>query len=870
VLLEGDVLRVLVVGSHDAIQDLRVERSRLLSGQDLDVFDSHEAALEAAASEVYDCVVLLSPTAEQFRQISTLLNHAPAIVVAPADLATELTAHVPDGDLDVVFAEDLTPAHADEIAARITNAVRREARYRRLSERYEQMAQSVSGITYALDNAGRFTFLNQQVGQLGYEPEELVGRHFTTILDPAVARHVSRAEVLKHYQGRATGALGAPKLFDERRRGRRKTSGLQVRLLPKSGAHAEPMLGSVTAYGEVERHTDGTVECVGTVGLIHDITMARKSEDTLRRLYTAVDSSASGCVIFDDALRTEYVNPTFYRFSGFGPDELIGKTVDQLNAVGLDHAVQAGLHHVRSTGEPWSGSVFNRNRRGDRYQMDARINPVRDGSTLCAYVLLLDPRSRRTTDAETARGPRVMQEVRTPLWSIVGLADLTLATNLSEEQRGNLEMIRYSARGVLELIASGADAPYEAEWGTAVLGDLLRSAARPFQFDVRERFGTMAIRCLTDERTILGLSVDPTVQLVQQMLARAVENLSHATVTLTAELMTGDAGSAEASSSLRIAVQYPAAHSAVAEEVSQVDLFSHAASALGGVASEDGGQTRTLTIEIPVTVVQSGGRTRAQSTGDRLRDYRVLVAEDDLINQKVTTQMLRKLGNQVTAVSNGVEAVQAAKEDAFDIILMDINMPAMDGIEATRRIRSSTGFFTRTDVPVVALTAYALPEDRIRFLSSGLDESVVKPVDWSRLFGIMLGLLGPPGAQEEHTQTVEGAAMIDDYDIASFVDAYRGSPEVMQEILAIFEEETPGKLDRLESALAEGDLHTVGRTAHSLANTAGTLRAPAAVDAARETETAARDGNIQAARAAAARLSSVVREMLRQISALDR
>lgn len=110
------------------------------------------------------------------------------------------------------------------------------------------------------------------------------------------------------------------------------------------------------------------------------------------------------------------------------------------------------------------------------------------------------------------------------------------------------------------------------------------------------------------------------------------------------------------------------------------------------------------------------------------KDYKILLTEDDKVNQLVTARMLKECGYSVDIANNGFEAVEMAKKNAYDIILMDIQMPGMDGIEATKRIRE-----TDKMTPVIALTAYALHGDRERFLAQGMDEYISKPIKVEKL-----------------------------------------------------------------------------------------------------------------------------------------
>lgn len=108
-------------------------------------------------------------------------------------------------------------------------------------------------------------------------------------------------------------------------------------------------------------------------------------------------------------------------------------------------------------------------------------------------------------------------------------------------------------------------------------------------------------------------------------------------------------------------------------------------------------------------------------------NYRILLVEDDELNRKVALRILEKKGFSVTVVSTGVEAIETVRELKFDLILMDINMPELDGVSATAEIRKIDKMMDRR-TPVIALTAYALKGDEEKFIQSGLDDYVSKPI----------------------------------------------------------------------------------------------------------------------------------------------
>ena len=127
---------------------------------------------------------------------------------------------------------------------------------------------------------------------------------------------------------------------------------------------------------------------------------------------------------------------------------------------------------------------------------------------------------------------------------------------------------------------------------------------------------------------------------------------------------------------------------------------------------------------IPRAVAGTAGATRG---------VRVLVADDNAVNQKVAAHMLRKLGADVDCVSNGLEALEALRTREFDLVLMDCQMPEMDGYEATRQLRNADGAHRNRNIPVIALTANALATDREKCIAAGMNDYLTKPIDRARL-----------------------------------------------------------------------------------------------------------------------------------------
>jgi len=150
------------------------------------------------------------------------------------------------------------------------------------------------------------------------------------------------------------------------------------------------------------------------------------------------------------------------------------------------------------------------------------------------------------------------------------------------------------------------------------------------------------------------------------------------------------------------------------------------------------GEGSTFRLELPVTVVEAAEPAAAPESEMMLEGLEVLLADDHPVNQRIVRLYLEPLGCRVTAVGDGGEAVEAAALRPFDLILMDMQMPLVDGVEATRRIRAIDG--PNATTPVFALTANAMQEHRDRWLAVGVDVFLTKPLDMALLLQAVAGV----------------------------------------------------------------------------------------------------------------------------------
>jgi CheY-like chemotaxis protein len=163
----------------------------------------------------------------------------------------------------------------------------------------------------------------------------------------------------------------------------------------------------------------------------------------------------------------------------------------------------------------------------------------------------------------------------------------------------------------------------------------------------------------------------------------------------------------------------------------------------GELAIDNGGQLGTVMyLSLPFTVTAKGQmeaeQTRKRATAEQIRNLKILLAEDEEISSFAAKMLLEKSGHTVTCAQNGLEVIQLLSTERFDLIFMDIQMPLMDGLEATRKIRSSKELGRKSEIPIIAMTAYSMTGDRENFLAAGMNDYVAKPISMNEINEVLL------------------------------------------------------------------------------------------------------------------------------------
>ena len=468
-------------------------------------------------------------------------------------------------------------------------------------------------------------------------------------------------------------------------------------------------------------------------------------------------------------------------------------------------------------------------------------------------------------------------EVRTPLNGILGMTGLALETELQPDQREYLELVKSSAEALLSLVTDVLDfSKYEAgklglDRVEFSVRNLLREVLRPLA--LRASVSGLVFESGVDDPVPDLLVGDPMRigQVLRNLVGNAIKftNAGRVSVRVHAESMQ-DSNVILSFSVEDTGVGIPREmQRAIFEPFTQADGSTsrkYGGTGLGlsisaglvelmdgkiWVESEPGqGSTFyfTISLELPGQEPSAEHTFAALGKHSPKRKMRILVAEDNSVNQRLAARVLEKEGHSVTIAGSGQAAVDLFDERPFDLILMDIQMPGLDGLQATARIRDKERGSAR-HVPIVAMTAQAAESDRLRCLESGMDAYVTKPVHVPSLLK-MIESVGGGGksmntelaGEDTHVET-----LLRQLDESLALSRVGGDVELLKEVIGLFLGDYPSTLEKIKSAVAASDARALEHSAHSLKGSVSTFGAGRAFEAAFTLEKLGRAGDLRGA-----------------------
>jgi|GEM_PF-1013948 len=353
-------------------------------------------------------------------------------------------------------------------------------------------------------------------------------------------------------------------------------------------------------------------------------------------------------------------------------------------------------------------------------------------------------------------------EIRTPLNGIIGMANIALMNATDNKQKDNVGMIKHSAENLLKIINSVLDfSKIEAgkltiENNTFHIHSELKRFVKPFKVQAMQK--DIEFHATIDETISESLNGDMIRinQVLTNLIGNAIKFTEFGSVNLDVtckrttethqwlEFTVKDTGvGIKEKDKHKIFKSFSQADGSVTRKFGGTGLGLNITKKLvelmnGHVSFEsEYGKGSTFVCEVPFA---KSGRTRIAREKDHIIEedskglgFNILVVEDDRVNQKLAQRLLKRKGYGITMVENGKEAVDIYEDDRFDLILMDIQMPVMNGLKATEKIRDKA----KVNIPIIALTAYAIKGDREKFLKQGMDDYISKPIDIDEFYKIL-------------------------------------------------------------------------------------------------------------------------------------
>ena len=463
-------------------------------------------------------------------------------------------------------------------------------------------------------------------------------------------------------------------------------------------------------------------------------------------------------------------------------------------------------------------------------------------------------------------------EVRTPLNGILGMTGLALETDLRPDQREYLELVKSSAEALLSLVTDVLDfSKYEAgklglDRVPFSVRTVLREVLRPLA--LRAAASGLVFEAVVDDLVPDELIGDPMRigQVLRNLVGNAIKftNAGKVAVRVHAESMQGP----------RVTLNFSIADTGIgiAREMHRV-IFEPFTQADGSTTRRYGGTGLGLSISAGIVELMDGkiwvdsdpgkGSTfyftitfelptehqaRDQQRTAPKRNMRILVAEDNSVNQRLAARLLEREGHSVTIAGSGQEAVDLFEQRPFDLILMDVQMPGLDGLQATARIRekerSSGGH-----IPIAAMTAQAAESDRLRCFESGMDAYVTKPVHVPALLKIIESV--GAGGNSMNTELAGEPAPVEvqlrQLDESLALSRVGGDVELLKEVIELFLDDYPGTFEKIRNAVAASDVSALEHHAHSLKGSVSTFGANRAFEAAFALEKQGRSGDLRGA-----------------------
>lgn len=731
----------------------------------------------------------------------------------------------------------------------ITQSLNNSEKYHIANHRHKAVLDSISDGLIVIDLENNIQFFNPQIEQMsGYSFDEVRGLN--------AYKTLANAEQVKALVNATIGLENEEEVSfaGELKKKNGECLWIQIKRTPY-------------------KDFDGNI--IGFIGTIKDLSEQHKAHQLVKenenRLSHIITTALDGFILINDQLEVQEWNNQAEEIFGYQQEETLGQSLKNLIVPRhLQEAYFLGIHYFLETNDD---SILHqrietiaRRKDGSEFPIELSFSPLNVNNHFQFFAFARDITQRRQHENElliakqAAEKAQVAErqflthmshEIRTPMNAVIGMTHLLLGTNPTEEQKDYLSSLKFSADSLVSLISN-------------VL-DLSKIEAQQIEFDTQQFslrqlingvYQAFKIK-MQDTHVALHLNYDNNIQhqiigdytRLNQILTNLLGNASkftkegsitlevnlidHNTKQYTIQVKIIDTGIGIAAEHLHdIFKNFKQANAEIHGKFGGTGLglaiVKQLVESQGGSIDVDSqlGKGTSFSFQLTFDIALEIDNPKANNIGQTIpaEDFshvKVLVVEDNLTNQKLITKILEYWSCSCIVANNGKEALEVIRHKSFDLVLMDLHMPEMDGYTTTTKIRSFADN-PNQNIPIIALTAAALSDEKSRVFEVGMNEFLTKPFSPKQLRDLFIKYIPfPPNQiptiiQENQTPKTSKIDNKMKINLSYLQDLSGNDSEFIIDILNTFLEENPKDLEATQEAMNIGDTTQIGKLAHKM------------------------------------------------------